>query len=167
MIKHIKINFAELYDPMQILHIVKHANFRNYVYCFIDDQERVLKYGVQHSANKQLGERVYRQAVNLDGWNKPQPYSSNGMSIKRIAKDYESVYHKKLSRNNVSVLLWDQTNDTMSTSEMRAKCLNVEGDLISKHINQFGCAPIGNNEKATKRKVSAHAHKSVVSELFE
>jgi hypothetical protein len=167
MIKHIKINFAELYDPMQIMHIVKQAGFRSYVYCFIDNQERVLKYGVQHSANKQLGERVYRQAVNLDGWNKPQPYSSNGMSIKRIAKDYERLYHKELDRNIVSVMLWDQTNDTLSASEMRAKCLNVEGDLISKHIEQFGHAPIGNNEKATKRKVSAHTHKSVVSELFK
>ena len=48
MIKHIKINFSELRDPMQIMHIIKQAGFRSYVYCFIDELERVLKYGVQH-----------------------------------------------------------------------------------------------------------------------
>lgn len=167
MIKHIKINFSELRDPMQILHIVKHAGFRSYVYCFIDDQERVLKYGVQHSSNKQLGERVYRQAANLDGWGKPLPYSDSGMSMKQLAEDYKKTHNKTLNRSNVSVMLWDQTDATLSASEMQAKCLNVESDLISKHINQFGFAPIGNNEKATKRKVKANSLKSVVSDLFE
>jgi hypothetical protein len=167
MIKHIKINFAELRDPMQIMHIVKQAGFRSYVYCFVDDQERVLKYGVQHSSNRQLGERVYRQAANLDGWGKPLPYSASGMSMKRLAEDYKNTYNSKLERSNVSVLIWDQTDTTISASEIRAKCLNLESNLISKYISQFGYAPIGNNEKTTKRKVSANAHKSVVSELFE
>jgi len=167
MIKHIKINFSELRDPMQIMHIIKQAGFRSYVYCFIDEQERVLKYGVQHSSNRQLGERVYRQAANLDGWGKPLPYSSSGMTMQRLATDYNKIYNKQLERSNVSVLIWDQTDATMSASEMRAKCLNVESDLISKYVTQFGHAPIGNNEKATKLKVNANKVKTTVSELFD
>lgn len=167
MIKNIKINFSELRDPMQVLNIVKQADFRSYVYCFIDDQERVLKYGVQHSSNRQLGERVYRQAANLDGWNKPLPYSASGMSMQHLAQDYKERFGKKLDRVNVSVMLWDQTDAALSASEMKAKCLNLESDLISKHIDQFGTAPIGNNEKATKRKVKTKENKSVLDELFK
>jgi hypothetical protein len=87
--------------------------------------------------------------------------------MKRLAEDYKNTYNSNLERSNVSVLIWDQTDTTISASEIRAKCLNLESNLISKYISQFGYAPIGNNEKATKRKVSANAHKSVVSELFE
>lgn len=168
MIKQIKINFSELYDPMQIMHIVKLAGFRSYAYCFTDNQERVLKYGIQYSSSKeQLGERVYRQAANLSGWGKPLPYSTSGMSMQRLVNDYKEKYNIELDRFSVSVMLWDQTDPALSASEMKAKCLRVESDLISKHINQFGVAPIGNNEKATRRKVSANNVKATVSELFD
>ena len=163
---YIKIDLAELYDAVQILSIVKKLGILTYNYSFNDNEGRVIKYGVQYSCGRQPGERVYRQAANLNGWGKPLPYSSNGMSMRMVANDYEKLYSIPLDRSIVSVSIWDQTNTSLSLSEMRAKCERIETKLIENHIELFSCAPVGNNEKSTKLKVQKKRNSVIINEIF-
>ena len=165
--KYIKIDLWELYDPAQLLKSFKVSNIQTYNYAFVDNYGRVIKYGIQWSPGHLPGERVYRQAANLNGWGKPMPYSSSGMTMQKVAEDYEKLYGVPLTRMSVSVLAWDQTDNSLSQSEMRAKCERIESQLIGNHIELSGHAPVGNNEKSTKRKVQAKQNSAIINELFE
>lgn len=163
----IKIDLSEYYDPMQLLKFFKDAGIKSYNYAFVDNYGRIIKYGIQYSVHgNQLGERVYRQAANLDGWHKELPYSDNGVSMRRVSKDYTKFYGVPLDRSNVSILIWDQTNTGFSLSEMRAKCERFETSLIENHIDVFGYAPVGNNEKSTKSKVLKKKNSAIINEIF-
>lgn len=165
--KEIKINLGELYDPAQITRMLRELGIRTYAYSFIDNFGRVIKFGVQYSAGQNHGERVYRQAANLDGWGKPLPRSSSGMPMREIAKDYTKQYGIPLDRTNVSILIWDQTDLSLSLSEMRARCERIESQMIENHIELFGYAPVGNNEKTTKLKVMQKQNSAIINDLFE
>lgn len=165
--KNITINLGELYDPAQILKIFKDRDIKTYNYAFVDNYGRIIKYGVQYSSGQQPGERVYRQAANLSGWGKPLPYSSSGITMRTVAEDYKNFYNIPLDRVNVSVQVWDQSDSSLSLSEMRAKCERTESSLIENHIEVFGRAPVGNNEKSTKLKVLKKQNSAIINELFE
>jgi len=163
----IKIDLGAYYDPMQLLKFFKDAGINSYNYAFIDNHGRIIKYGIQYSVHgNQPGERVYRQAANLDGWHKEFPYSDNGVSMQRVSKDYAKFYGVPLDRSNVSILVWDQTNANYSGSEMRARCQRIETSLIENHIDVFGYAPPGNNEKSTKSKVMKKKNSAIIDEIF-
>lgn len=166
MFKALEIDLKELIDPSQILKIVKTAGFKTYNYQFTDNHGRVLKFGIQYSSSRQLGERVYRQAANLKGWGKPLPYSSSGMSMRSVAENYKKRYGVDLIKSNVKITLWDQTNDQLSSSEMRIKCEAFERNLIKSHIDANGEAPVGNNERSTYKLLKAKQNSAIVKELF-
>lgn len=164
----IKIDLGAYYDPMQILKFFKDAGIQTYNYAFVDNYGRVIKYGIQYSVSgNQPGERVYRQAANLDGWGKALPLSDSGVSMRRVSDFYTKSYGIPLNRSNVSILVWDQTDVNSSISEMRAKCERIEASQIENHINIHGYAPVGNNEKSTKSKVMKKKNSAIISELFE
>lgn len=162
--KTIKIDLAKLNVPSEIFGRIRNAGIETYNYAFIDDQDRVIKFGIQYS-RKLPGERIYRQAWHIDGW-PSDPMSGHGNEMVSIEKYYRKRYNTALTKNAVSIIVWDQTDPTLTAKEMRAKCEAFEKAQIVNYINIYGRAPVGNNEKSTKKLVTQFKTMGVLPDIF-
>lgn len=166
--KKIKIDLGSINVPIEISNAIKKAGIETYVYVFKDNEDRTIKFGTQYSPpkpSKTHGERVYRQAWHIDGWPVP-PLSANGSEMQDIAKKYAKRYNKPLDRKNVSIVIFDQTDSTLSSKAMRKKCEDLERDYVKRYVEVHYRAPVGNMEPSTKRQVKNQVVNDKIAEIF-
>ena len=168
MNKTITIPLGPLNLPREISSRIRNAGIETYNYAFTDQFDRVIKFGIQYSSKKgrQAGDRVYRQAGWLDGWGF-YPSSANGSEMQQVAIKYKARYGFPLNRQNVKIVIWDKTNASLSTDEMRDICEEVEKQQISNHIEIHGRAPVGNNEISSKKGERNQKTKDRLADVFD
>jgi hypothetical protein len=134
----------------------KDNNIRYYAYA-IKHLGTVLKFGesTRFQPGKSWGERVKRQAENIDGWGKKYR-SESGKEIIAICEDVYRQQSMRVTKDDVTLEIYDFANhipDGWRTIEEEVKMF--EAELITGYSNNFKELPIGNikneahqNEKA-------------------
>lgn len=159
------INLGKLNSFNEINDIFAELNITKYVYDFTFNCT-VIKYGISADFSYTWGERVYRQAGHLEGWDK-RLVGSSGSDMRIINEDYVNQFGSKLNRNGMYVTIRDLSNAANDNSSDRAwPCRKLERELIQAHINQFNKAPIGNKDEETKIDRRAYVSKNTLSSLF-
>jgi hypothetical protein len=132
-------HYSEILDEMKSLGIT------DYVYTF-EFTGNIIKHGLStpKKPRGQLGERIYRQAGNLNGWNKKLT-GPNGKDMDEIDAEYFKQTGHHLNRKGMKITVRDLTNvksPTVTDDKWHVK--QLESELIQQHIDQFGKKPIGN-----------------------
>jgi hypothetical protein len=128
----------DLCNAIDIKHILK--GYGRLVY-EIYTLEETLKYG--ESADEPDGERIYRQIWQFPGW--PTFPSTN-----TAGSDILDVVDKRpfLTKNDLAVRVWDLRDiPCQNFYRPHKETLDIEGELIKRHIEQYNRAPIGNKQE--------------------
>jgi len=129
----------------EILKAMKSLKISDYVYAFIFNGI-VIKYGLSIPSNttSDSGERIYRQAGNLDGWG-IRLHGSSGKDMIDIDAEYFAQTGNHLNRNGMKIIIMDQTEiQSPNASDKKWHVKQLERKLIKEHVDQFGYKPIGN-----------------------
>jgi hypothetical protein len=161
------IDLGQLTDFLEITNIMKTLKITNYVYSFIY-QQQVIKHGISADNSLTWGERIYRQAGHLEGWNrKLAPYSS-GSDMQEISDLYYNKTGNFLNRIGMIITVVDLTAvQSPISSDPAYPCKKMESDLIKEHIEATGSAPIGNKRTEQSRTAKGIVTDAKFSELFE
>jgi hypothetical protein len=138
-----KLDLSVYRDFTQICHDMKDLGITKYVYYFVD-KKGIIKYGYSADNSIQYGERVYRQAGHLHGWNR-RLEGSSGSDMRIICDRYYDKYQEPLDRNNITLYIIRMNGQTESD------CRDLERHLINECIkNNNGRAPLGNKDPETR-----------------
>lgn len=160
------INLGKLESFNEISDVFSTLGITKYVYDFTFNGV-VIKYGISADLGYTWGERVYRQAGHLEGWNK-RLQGSSGSDMRIINEDYNNQYGSKLNRTGMYLTIRDLSNAENDNSSDRAwPCRILERELIQTHIIQHGKSPIGNKDEETKIDRRSYVSKTTLSSLFE
>lgn len=160
------IDLSKLESFNEISEIFGTLSITKYVYDFTFNRT-VIKYGISADFSYTWGERVYRQAGHLEGWNK-RLQGSSGSDMRIINEDYTNQCGTKLNRDGMYLTIRDLSNATNDNSSDRAwPCRKLERELIQSHINQFGKAPIGNKDDERKMDQRTYVSTTTLSSVFE
>ena len=158
----IKIDLGKCADWTDVAKIMKAHNIEKYTYTF-GCKEGVLKHGLSGDTNSQIGDRIYRQAGHLEGWN-GRLRSQSGSDMRIIADDYRSKYNKTLDRKDVWITVHDFTDAQNPDLEIEMH----EDHLIQESIKASnGIAPMGNKDHRTKKRAFKAKNTVSIQQLFE
>lgn len=145
------IDLSTLSSYNEISKIFKLYNIREYVYCFVY-KDIIVKYG-SSASGKMLGERVYRQAGNLEGWGSMLEGTS-GREMRTNSDLFVKEYGYPLNRIGMKVYVIDMNpnfiQDRNKFKPFWMYCLELERELIDNCIAYHLKAPIGNRDALTK-----------------
>jgi hypothetical protein len=137
------IDLSQLNDFTEILDIMKSLGIIKYVYSFIF-RSIIIKYGISADNSRMYGERIYRQAGHLDGWNR-KLQGPSGSDMRIIADDYFIKSGTRLNRVDMIIVIEDLTLVVSNAVADPARpCRELESKRIQEHIEQYGEKPIGN-----------------------
>jgi hypothetical protein len=146
----------DLVNAIEIKHILK--GYGRLVYEFYTLTE-TLKYG--ESADEPDGERIYRQLSQFSGWpTQPSPNAAGRDILDVISKRPE------LTKNDLAIRVWDLSDiPCQNPYSPHKETLDIEGELIKRHIEQYDRAPIGNKQeqKRLDRGVAPVKHNKTVA----
>jgi hypothetical protein len=158
------IDLGKLYEASQICELMKSKQITHYVYIFTCTRG-VVKYGYSADNSRTYGDRIYRQAGHLDGWNRKLGGSS-GSDMRIIAENYQNKYNETLDRNNMQLVIIDLSNYDVPES-LESHCKNLERMLIDDSVDRHGSAPIGNIDNVTESTVRRHKNTKQLEKFFE
>lgn len=158
----IHIDLSKCNDFTDVRAIMKKYGIKKYTYTF-GCKEGILKHGLSGDDNSQIGERIYRQAGHLKGWNK-RLNSSSGSDMRIISDSYEEKYGKPLDRKDMWIRVYDFTDAQFPDIEIEMH----ETHLIQETIQHSdGCAPMGNKDCKTKKRVAKARNTMSLQKFFE
>ena len=158
----INIDLGKCADWTDVAKIMKAHGIEKYTYTF-GCKEGVLKHGLSGDTNSQIGDRIYRQAGHLEGWN-GRLRSQSGSDMRIIADDYRSKYNKTLDRKDVWITVHDFTDAQDPDLEIEMH----EDHLIQESIKATnGIAPMGNKDHRTKKRAFKAKNTVSIQRLFE
>lgn len=147
--------------PSDICQTLKRLDIRSYAYSFWT-WEGIIKAGESCDNSLSYGERIYRQAWWIPGWD-TQPCSSSGAEMMLIAKEFEQVHERVLHKDSVFIQIYDTTE----FDDPKQKGIEFERYLIDTCIQHTGRAPIGNKDPKTKLAVAQHHNQKGIDRLFD
>jgi len=160
------IDLSKLNSFNEISDIFSELRITKYVYDFTFNRV-VIKYGISADFSYTWGERVYRQAGHLIGWDK-RLQGSSGSDMRIIDEDYSNQFGVRLNRNGMYLTIRDLSNASNDNSSDRAwPCRKLERELIQAHVNQFGKAPIGNKDDEKKIDQRTYVSTHTINSIFE
>jgi len=140
-----ELDLSTLSHYSDILKVMKYIKATDYVYTFIFNNE-IIKHGLSTPADTtaETGERIYRQAGNLEGWNS-KLHGASGKDMIDIDTDYFARTGKHLNRMGMKIIVRNLTGiQSPNISDSKWHVKQLERKLIKEHISQFGKPPIGN-----------------------
>jgi hypothetical protein len=146
---------------MQQLKIVK------YNYSFIY-REEVIKYGISADKSLTWGERIYRQAGHLDGWNRKLAPGSSGSDMQDISNEYFTLHRTHLNRVGMLIVVVDMSDvASPMINDPSYPLKKLERDQIKEHIELTDRPPIGNKKTEEYMDRKTFIKKDLWEELFE
>ena len=147
--------------PKNLSHAIGVIGSTRYCYAFTHlyrDTEKftinsaVIKYGKGADFEWQKGnwgDRVYRQAGNIPGWDVMLTGESGEEMIKNYIPAYQAKYNRTVHKDDVAVLLWDFSTYKFISEHQWDLCLRqFENFFIEEHERNFGFRPPGNTKNA-------------------
>ena len=101
-----------------------------------------IKIGMSDNTSKMTGERVYRQASNIAGWD-TIPRGSSGKDILPSLVEFENEYGFGVHINDVEIHIWDVTNITNENRD-QSNAKVAEDRLLTQYEMMHGKLPVGN-----------------------
>lgn len=137
----------------EILKLCKELNIIKYVYTIVTRQGICLKNGGSDpETKKNPGERMYRQAGKMDGWNQIQ-LGKAGDDILEVIDSYHKKTGQHLNRRDVIIIVRNFTGieETFASNDA---VWQMEHELLDSYQKIFGSLPIGNikDESHVKKK---------------
>jgi len=140
------IDLSQLDDFLDITGIIKQLKIVKYDYSFIY-REEVIKYGISADKSLTWGERIYRQAGHLDGWNRKLAPGSSGSDMQDISNEYFELHGIHLNRIGMLIVVVDMSNvASPMVNDPDYPLKKLERDQIKEHIERTGHPPIGNKK---------------------
>lgn len=140
-----ELDLSKMSHYSDILKAMKYIGAVDYVYTFVYNNE-VIKHGLSTPSDPTAdpGERIYRQAGNLDGWN-TKLHGSSGKDMLDITSDYFNQTGHWLNRKGMKIIVRNQTGlPSPNVSDSKWHVKQLERKLIKEHVEQLGRLPIGN-----------------------
>lgn len=161
------LDLSSMNDACEIKGIMKKVGVLDYVYAFIHRGD-VMKYGQSSYKNPfrkdPHGERIYRQARYIPGWNSmPTTTNSSGSDIIPVLDHFNGIH-----KNNVRIHIWDMTGYNFAVKNNPEHELTVvENQLIENHRSVLGYSPAGNLRDESHIKRKSVVTDRVFKNLFE
>ena len=161
---------SAVHSASHLMTYCKQHNLKKIAYGFIHMSPtshtlRYLKFG---RSSKSTGERVYRQAGHIPGWNNLLKGPS-GSDMKEIIADYEKEYPDEcVHKDDITLCIWDVTNVPNPNAFDDAYNTRLcENSLLDEHEKLFGCLPVGNPKDTRNEKMGGFVIQQVFSNLFD
>lgn len=147
----------------EILKTMRDNNIEGYVYAF-EYMGIIMKYGVQYQAGDGHGNRIYRQAFHIPGWEKPCSPNMSGDDMRDIINEHFPSIHK----DHVTIHVWDMTNYPQTILNDHKFDINMlERQFIKEHIEKHGRKPLGNIKDEEHMDKKCGVLNAVFNNLFE
>lgn len=156
------IELKNLNHPKEIVQFCRENNIESICYSF-EYIDTVMKYGLQYNIHSSAhGERPYRQAWHIPGWN-TTPKSSSGADMLEIVKHFSNIH-----KDFVKLHIWDMTTYPRSSSIFpNLEVDRFERQLIKNHIQMYGHPPIGNINLEEHMDYATVVPDTVFNDLFD
>jgi hypothetical protein len=119
--------------------------------------EETLKYG--ESADEDDAERIYRQIWQFPGWPTSPAQNTAGCDILDVVKA-----RPFLTKDDLGVRVWDLRDiPCQNPYRPHKETLDVEGELIKRHIEQYKKAPIGNKVEQKRLEKGVEPIKKIIT----
>lgn len=161
------IDLSQLTDFLDLTGIMKQLKIVKYNYSFIY-REEVIKHGISADRSLTWGERIYRQAGHLEGWNRKLAPDSSGSDMQDISNEYFTLHGTHLNRVGMLIIVVDMS-DVVSpmVNDPAYPLKKLERDQIKEHIERTGYPPIGNKKTEEYMDRKTFIKKDLWEELFE
>ena len=161
---HIVIKCNSLLKASDISKLLKESGVltgTEIVYAFLC-YGHYIKIGMTDNNSKMTGERVYRQAANINGWDDPLPRSSCGKDIIPSLTEFEDEYGFEVHVDGVEIHIWNVSNFINENSN-QSNAKSAEDQLLTQYEEDFGHLPIGNPKDTRPR---SYVHRTTFDSLF-
>lgn len=159
------IDLSQIKDACEIKGIMKKVGVLDYVYAFINGTS-IMKYGQSSYKGQRnpYGERIYRQARYISGWQKsPKTKNSSGSDFLKVLE-----YFPNVDKNQVRIHVWDLTGYNFAVEHDHSyELTSVENQLIENYKHIYGIIPVGNIKDESYIKSKTRVVDAVFSNLFE
>ena len=163
-----EIDLSDMKHYTDITKAMEEIGAVDYVYTFVYNNE-VIKHGLSTPTSQKTdcGDRIYRQAGHLDGWD-VKLGGRSGDDMEDIATDYYAQTGQWLNRKNVKIIVRNLTGmSSPSVSDSKWHVKQLERKLIKEHVEQFGKLPIGNIKEESYVDNKAFVRKEIWERLVE
>jgi len=167
------IPLIRLNEPAYLCRFARSKNLKDYAYVFeiIDPSYNVINLKIGRSASKFLGERIYRQAAWLPGWNQPEPFSSAGSDINNIKEllieENSSFECNNWTKNNFVIKVWDVTGYPNDSQDAARNSRLAENLLLDEYESVHDCLPIGNQKDTRNEMIGYEVKNSLWDSIIE
>jgi hypothetical protein len=149
-------------NPVNLSHAVGTIGMTRYLYAFVHTfpsqthfgmDSEIIKYGKGADFEWQKGawgNRVYRQAGNIPGWDTMLSGPNGQEMFIDYIPAYQVRYNRSVHKDNVIVMVWDFTTyQFLSESQFDITLRQFEDFLIEEYKKTHnGVSPAGNTKKA-------------------
>ena len=164
---------SNLYSASQIMSFCKRNYVRQVAYSFVFTCPKTLQQDhlkIGRSAKGDCGERMYRQAGHICGWQGGQLKGSSGSDMREVIRMYEEAFPDScglLTISNISLYVWDVTtapNPTIADAAYPSRV--AENTLLTEYKSIHGRLPIGNLKDTRNEKTKGHVPALLFYDLF-
>lgn len=136
----VTINLAEFTAPRDVITRMRLFNFGPYAYIF-NHLKIPMKIGESANRGTTPGDRLYRQAGHIFGWETPL-ISGAGMDMKEVVSAFEKAYGLTVHKDNVTIAVYDAEPLIRYYGDSASKY--AETQLMNQYQKLHNNLPIGN-----------------------
>lgn len=160
-----EINLQHLNAAAEISWIMSEVNAVYYVYTF-EFNGNVIKHGLSVDVKSNFGDRIYRQAGHLEGWD-TQLHGPNGNDMRLIDAEYYAKTGVHLNRNGMKIVVHDLTRTpSPHPTDPVYHVKQLERQLIRDHQEKYNILPVGNIKDEAHIDRKTHVDQTVLNNLF-
>ena len=141
------LELKTLITPIEIIHFFKKNNIQRYLYD-IKYKGQTIKYGIQHTIQKESGIRLHDQIIHMPGWHRPY---KRGPEVRKSIEEMILQVCKNLSdfhKDDVVIEIYDFTDYKFklpdSDDAIYFEIRNIETHFNNWYKEQYGRFPVGN-----------------------
>lgn len=162
-----KFYLRDYQNPVNLSHAIGSIGATRYIYGFAhlfinqetaEMQSAMIKYGKGADYEWQKGawgNRVYRQAGNIPGWDYMLTGPNGSEMLTEYIPAYQDKYKRMVHKDDVVVMLWDFTTYRFLSEHQWDLCLRqFENYFIEEHEKRHGFKPPGNVKSAVTANVT-------------
>lgn len=155
------IELSTLKYPREICYLMEQQGTKYFVYTF-QTNNTIIKHG-KAADNEWIygtwGNRVYRQAGGIPGWNGNELSDTSAVKMNTQLREH----FPEVTRHDVTITVMDYTEELegLDPAEIDRILLNQEDAMVKKHIEVYGAPPKLNIQKTYTRT------KPIFDSLFE
>lgn len=161
----ITITLGDLESASEICQIMKSMGICDYAYRF-KHKDNTLKIGMSADYSVAYGDRIYRQAANIPGWDK-RMLGSSGKDMIDVIEEYKNSTGLTVNRSDCVIEVWDVTKEQqVALGRHKHKAELAESVLLDQYEKIHNKLPIGNFKDTRKTSRRGYVSVAVFADLF-